>query len=250
MKKTKLFCLPYAGGSAAVFKKWATDLGDSIDMRALELSGRGKRTRESLYNNADEAVNDVYNMIAAEISDGAPYAVYGHSMGAMLAYEAAQKIRKNSLPAPLHLFFSGRGAPHLRSKREKLYHLMSEDEFKKEVLSLGGTPAEFFEYPELVEYLLPILKNDFKISETSQLNEVISPFEHPITVFTGKEETELEAEDVHGWMLHTKQVCNVHYFNGGHFFINEEAEAICSIMKKTIQEKLNDSHRTMRNTFS
>jgi medium-chain acyl-[acyl-carrier-protein] hydrolase len=234
MKKIKLFCLPYAGGSSIIYKKWQPLLPDDIELVAVELAGRGKRSNEPLYKDVAEAVEDVYSIITRDIYNAGDYAIYGHSMGAMLAYELAQKIRANNLPEPLHVFFSGRGTPHIKSKREKIYHTMDDKEFQKEILNLGGTPKEFFEYPELMDYLLPILKSDFKISETAVREKNIHPLNYDITVCTGKQEEELEAEDIHGWMLHTKQLCTVHYFNGGHFFINDEAEKIVDLISKTL----------------
>ena len=234
MKKVKLFCLPYAGGAAVIYKEWSTKLNAGTELIAIEYAGHGKRSNEPLYKDVTEAIEDVYHLIARQILDGLPYAIYGHSMGAMLAYEVVQKIRENNLPLPLHLFFSGRGAPHIKATKEKIYHELSDAEFQKEIANLGGTPKEFFEYPELMEYLMPILKNDFRISETAHLTTHINPFDFNITIFTGKEEEELEAEDIHGWMRHTSKTCLVYYFNGGHFFIREEWENIIDIIQKTI----------------
>jgi len=231
MSRTKLFCIPYAGGSAMIYKKWEGLLGDTIELIPIELAGRGKRSNDPLYQDVPEAVQDIFSVVSPKILDGKPYAFFGHSMGAMLAYEVIQKIRANYLPEPQHAFFSGRGAPHVKSNREKLYHEMEDDEFKREIMNLGGTPKEFFDYPELVDYLLPILKNDFKISEIAEKRQEIKPLNSEITVLVGKEEDELEAASVHGWMQHSKKMCTVHYFNGGHFFINDEAETITKIIK-------------------
>lgn len=229
-----LFCLPYAGGSAAIFNKWNSLVSREIRVVPVELAGRGGRMNEALYNTLNDAVDNVYNIIRKRIDNQQPYALFGHSMGALLAYKVVQRIRKEQLPEPIHIFFSGRGAPHSITRREKIYHTMEEEEFKRELLQLGGTPKEFFEHPELMEFLLPVLRNDFKLSETVLPVENIEPLDYDITVFVGKDEEGMVAEDVHGWRLHTKQLCIVHYFNGGHFFINDETERIVSI----INEKL------------
>jgi medium-chain acyl-[acyl-carrier-protein] hydrolase len=238
MSAIQLFCLPYAGGASMIFKKWERFMPEDIQLVPVEYAGRGRRSNEPLYKNVQEAVNDVYDIIARHIINGETYAIFGHSLGAMLAYETAQMITQNNLPPPLHLFFSGRGTPHLRCKREKVYHLMSEEEFQNEILNLGGTPKEFFEYPELLEYMLPVLRNDFKLSETASIKTDINPFDCEITVFIGKEEDEVEAENVHGWMLHSKRTCTVYYFNGGHFFINDEGEKLVEIMSRTLMNTL------------
>src|SRR6185369_7818116 len=111
MSKIKLFCLPYAGGSSMVFHKWKKYLNSEIELRAIELAGRGRRIHESMYQDRAEAVEDVFQLIKDEIRQS-PYALLGHSMGSLIAYEVAQKIRANKLPEPLHVFFSGSSAPH------------------------------------------------------------------------------------------------------------------------------------------
>lgn len=232
-EKIKLFCLPYAGGSSITYKKWSEFLPKSIVVFPIDLAGKGERAGEELYKNVDDAIADIYNIIINEISNDA-YAIFGHSLGAILAYEVVQKIKISNKRTPIHTFFSSRRAPHLNPKTEKKYHQMSDELFCKEIQSLGGTPIEFFQHPELIEYILPVLKNDFKLSETVVRNPLITPLDCSITVFMGKDEPSLEAEDVHGWMLHTKDICNVHYLNGGHFFINNETQKILRIINTTL----------------
>src|SRR6185295_19672066 len=96
-----------------------------------------------------DAVEDVFRLIKSEISHS-PYAIFGHSMGSLIAYELVQKIKARKLSGPIHAFFSGSCAPHLRDEK-KTYHLMNESDFRSEVIELGGTPPEFFEHPELID---------------------------------------------------------------------------------------------------
>jgi surfactin synthase thioesterase subunit len=231
-KKIRLFGFPYAGGSSAIFAKWKPYLDGGIELVPVELAGRGRRIHEAPYRNVDEAIEDVFQKIKADLFK-APYALYGHSMGAMIAYELACKIRHEGLPAPVHLFFSGRGAPHVNRKDKVKYHLLADSDFKEEIIQLGGTPPEFFEYPELVEVLLPLLKNDFKLAESDPSEGPIVPFEEGITVFAGKEE-DLTAEECDGWKWYSSRKCTVHYFNGGHFFLNEEIGQIIKVINQAI----------------
>lgn len=231
-KKFNLFCFPYAGGSSAVFNKWRQYLDKRIEMFAVELAGRGRRIYDPLYDSIEEAVEDVYKIVSG-LSDGTPYAIFGHSMGGIITYELAQKIRALKQPPPLHIFFSGRGAPHVPRDNDKMFHKMPEKEFKKEIIDLGGTPKEFFEHPELIDVLLPTLRSDFKIAETYEKSKDIKPLDYDITIFIGKEE-EVTAEQMHGWKEHTNKVCTVHYFEGKHFFINEKIEKIVKIINRTL----------------
>ena len=154
-------------------------------------------------------------------------------MGGIIAYELAYKIRDNNLPEPFHIFISGRGAPHVPDKDDEQYHLLPDDEFREKIVELGGTPKEFFDHPELLEVLLPMLKSDFKIAETYKHNGEVKPLSYDITVFIGKDE-EVSAEQMHGWREHTGKVCSIYYFEGEHFFIHEQTEKIVNIINTTL----------------
>ena len=227
--KVKLFCLPYAGGSSAIYYSWKKHLVPEIELVPLELAGRGSRIHETLYNDRAEAVEDVLRLIKGDIHTS-PYLLFGHSMGALISYELVQRIRESNLPPPMHIFFSGTSAPHLKDE-EKKYHLMDEEDFKQQVLELGGTPPEFFESPELLELFLPLLKNDFRLAETDIPRGEINPLDQNITVFQGKED-DLSTQQCEEWRRHTHGRCRLHYFEGGHFFLNEETEQITRIINE------------------
>ncbi len=234
MSKIKLFCFPYAGGSAQIFKKWKPYLNSQIELIPVELAGRGRRINDAFYKDISEAIEDVFQLINKEINH-VPYALFGHSMGGMISYRLAQKIRDKKRPNPLHIFISGRSAPHITDDDRKKFHLMNDDDFKREVIELGGTPPECFEHPEFLELFLPLLKNDFRLAETEMQDREIRPLENNITIFFGKEEN-LTAEQRHGWMKHTKQLCAIHYFEGGHFFLHNETKQVVNCINNTLFE--------------
>lgn len=233
MKRIKLFCFPFAGGSASSYNKWRHYLDRQVDLRSIELAGRGKRIYEPLYNNMAEAVNDVYEMIGPELSHGS-YAFFGHSMGAIIVYELARKIKINGLPQPQHLFFSGRGAPNVPAgEDEEIYYHLPDAEFKEKIIELGGTPKEFFEHPELLEVLMPMLRSDFKVAETYEHQGEVEPFDHDITILLGKDE-EVKAHEMHEWRSLTKKICTVHFFPGDHFFIFDHTEQVVNIVNQNL----------------
>lgn len=231
MNKIKLFCFPYAGGSSVVFHKWKPYLNSQIELVPVELAGRGRRIRDAFYKDVSEAIEDVFQLIKNEINER-PYALFGHSMGAMICYRLAQKIRAEKCPNPLHIFISGRSAPHVKGEDRKKYHLMNDDDFKREVIELGGTPPQCFEHPELLEFFLPLLKNDFRLAETETQDGEIYPLENNITVLFGKNE-KFTAEQRQGWMQHTRQRCTIQYFEGGHFFLLEETKRVVNCINNT-----------------
>jgi surfactin synthase thioesterase subunit len=184
-----------------------------------------------LYCGLTEAVEDLYRIIEKDI-DG-PYALFGHSLGGLLVYELARKIEGIGVKRPMHLFFSGRGAPCV-PREKKNYHLMEEEDFRNSVIDLGGTPPEIFDHPELLEVFLPILKNDFSLAETDPGDNGQTAFECGITVFLGKEDEWINDEQAGGWRRNTKGVCSIHYFNGGHFFLHDEMTGISNLIGSTL----------------
>lgn len=236
MRKVKLFCFPYAGGSAVVYNNWQDHLDGVARVYPVELAGRGTRIPEPFYGSMDEAADDVIERIKYDLSD-APYAFFGHSMGGAVAYKVAQKLRKKMYPQPLHIFFSGRGAPHIIRKDKEPYHTLPEDEFREKVLELGGTPEEFFQHPELMEVLLPLLRTDFKISWlfNHRFGEVKRPLDCDITVLIGKDD-DLNPEQIEGWKIHAGKKFKLHYFNGGHFYLNDprEREKMFAVLTHTL----------------
>lgn len=233
MLKIKLYCLPYAGGSAAIYDRWRNFLDSQIELEPIELAGRGRRFNDSLYGSLDDAVDDIFNLIKNEIHHQ-PYALFGHSFGASLSYLLVRKIKLLKLPEPKHIFFSGKGAPHLKDIEHKKFYLMDDEEFAKELIALGGTPPEFFQHKELTDFMLPILRNDFKLADVSLCNGEITPFNFDITVFLGKEEF-INAEQIDGWKQYTSKMCTVHHFNGGHFFLHKEINQITNIINQVLK---------------
>ncbi len=231
MKKYKLFCFPYAGGSAVIYNKWRPYLKPGIELIPVELAGRGRRIQDPLYKDIPELIEDVFQAVTNEMDD-TPYAFFGHSMGGMISFRLAQKMEDDGLPPPAHVFFSGRNAPNSKRLDKKIYHLMDDTQFKQEVMELGGTPPEFFEYPELVDLFLPLLRNDFRMSETD-IHAEIRPLDLNISVFLGKEDN-LTAEECDGWKYHGTRLCSLHYFNKGHFFLHDETEQIVKIINNVL----------------
>lgn len=236
MERIKLFCIPYAGGSSVVYEPWRILLSDHIELIPVELAGKGERAGEMLYNNVEEAIYDVFSFVSDRVNN-TPYAIFGHSFGAMFAYEVAKKMKVLKKQSPVHVFFSGRRPPHFQSARKDLYHLMPDEIFINEVQKLGGTPPEFFNYPELLEYMIPILKNDFKLSETAPVVTEIIPFDFNITAMTGKEDREVSVNDISNWNIHTIGTCHTCFFDGGHFFINGEREKVLNIINSSLMIK-------------
>jgi len=233
-KKIKLFCLPYAGGAAGLYDKWNAKLTNKIECCPIDLAGRGNRFTDKPYASLEAAVEDIYGRIKNDISKF-EYAVFGHSMGALLAYELIQKIQEKGENKPLHVFFSGRKPVHI-PKTEKFYRDMNDLEFQDAVLSLGVTPPEIFKNLELKEIFIPLLRSDFIIAETFVKRQTIIPLECNITALIGEEE-DISYEEAEQWKYHTTEKCSVHYIEGGHFFLLDQQQEVIDIINSNLGVK-------------
>ncbi len=233
------FCLPYAGGSEAIYYKWTKYLNPSIELSPIELKGRGKRYNEIFYETIDEAVEDILKNIKYRIIDN-DYAIYGHSMGSLLAYELYYKIKKQKLRKPIHIFFSGYKAPNIIRKKENIYTLPDYD-FIKKVIELGGTPEELSNNEELLDIFIPIIRNDFKILENYNYEKKEDKIECDVSILNGKQDS-INLEEILAWEKHVGKGFKVYSFEGDHFFINNNAKNINSIINSTLIEYIDNQY--------
>ncbi|MCK4259540.1 MAG: thioesterase [Halanaerobiales bacterium] len=223
MAQFKLFCFPYAGGSARFYKRWQQYLPPEIEIIPIDPPGRGRRFGQKFSESVDEMVEDIFEQVKDQLID-TDYAFFGHSMGAIMSQELTYKVMDSGLPAPLHLFLSGRGAPHIEDEDDEKTYLLPDDQFKAKLQKYGGTPTEILENPELMDIFIPILRADFKVCDIYEHSER-EPFDCGITSFSGLEE-KLTDEQVQGWQQYTKRKLKINKFPGGHFFIHDDKNTI------------------------
>lgn len=227
--KIKLVCLPYAGGSAAVFAPLKRHLDGGIDLQAMEYPGRGCRHQEPFYDSIRDAASDIAGRIS---SFNGPFAILGHSLGGLIGYETCRLLQTGGAKMPEHLFVSGKQAPHILIK-EKQVHEMSDEDFKREVMELGGTPEEVFQHPELSGYYLPILRADFRISELYSHRESAPLKGIPLTVLGGDRDM-ISPLQLAEWKRHTTGDFRVMMFSGGHFFIHHNFKAMAGVVNQAL----------------
>ena len=218
----RLFCFPYAGGAASIYRDWANKLPSSIEVHAVQLPGHGNRLREPLFKRVQPLVKSIAEELMPHL-DGA-FAFFGHSMGAIISFELAQLLRRENKPGPSHLFLSGRQAPHRTTKETPTYDL-PEPEFIEELRRMQGTPNEVLEHPELMSVLSPILRADLEICQTYEC-ESRPPLDCPITVFGGLQDEEVSREQLEGWRDYTTSTFTVRMFPGNHFFLHTSAPVL------------------------
>lgn len=233
MQRIRLFCIPYAGGSATVYQAWRAHLRDYVELFPIELAGRGHRRNVPLYRTFDEAVDDVYDAIRNQVDD-LPYALFGHSMGNWLAYELSHRIGMDGRRQPVHLFLSGRRAPTVPHVGPML-HTLPEPEFIDALVKLGGVSRELFEDKSMRELFLGIIRADLRITETYTYTDRGRLVDTPVTVLTGKGDHTIAVRDLFAWRPLVAGTCSICSVDGGHFFVAQNAEAVTKVVNDTLE---------------
>jgi medium-chain acyl-[acyl-carrier-protein] hydrolase len=228
--RVRLFCFPYAGGSALIFRRWPEQLSPAVEVCPVLLPGRGPRRREPAFMDLHGLVEALLPVMAEHLDR--PFALFGHSMGGAIAFELARRLRRAYGVEPRHLFISGRRAPHLPDVEQPIYNL-PEPEFREELRRLNGTPAEVLEHPELMEMLMPLLRADISVSQTYACEERPS-LTCPVTVFGGTRDVYDEPAGLEAWREHTAGPFDLRMFDGDHFFINTEQPRIIRLIEDAL----------------
>jgi len=226
----RLFCFPYAGGSSLSFRSWRDRLPDTIGIYPIELPGRGLRIQESPMATLHPLIYKLAPSLSPFLDK--PFAFFGHSMGAVIAFELTRYLRKQRQPQPVRLCVSGRCAPQVPPITPPIHNL-PEPEFLAALRHLNGTPKEVFENPELLALALPILRADFSVVETYTYTDD-DPLQCPISVFGGREDPETTIAFLEAWKLQTTETMALHLFAGDHFFIHSHFDELLAVLKQDL----------------
>jgi medium-chain acyl-[acyl-carrier-protein] hydrolase len=227
----RLFCFPYAGGAAAIYRQWSKLL-PSYQIVPIEFPGHSSRIEERLFRRIDPLVEEIVGNFLPKFEEQ-PFAFFGHSMGALVAFEVARKLAARHHIAPTCLFVSGRRAPHLKSGGARVYDL-HEDGLVGELRRLNGTPREILESQELLQLLLPAVRADFELIHTYKYCALPS-LSCPIVAFGGSEDGETPRKELDAWRLHTRRSFSLHMLPGDHFFQHSAQELLLQIIGQELR---------------
>ena len=225
----RLFCLPYAGGGASIYRPWAEALPDWVEVCSVQLPGREERIAEPAYRQVGRLLPELVERLRPYLDR--PVAIFGHSMGAVIAYEVTRALTLEG-NAPVHLIVSGQRAPFLPLQRPTSYHL-SDADFQQRLRELNGTPAPILQEPELMKMVLPLLRCDFELSETYR-RERAEPLDCPITALGGLQDAEVEPDGVEAWREVSRGPVDVHMLPGDHFFVHSQRAAVLQIVERSL----------------
>lgn len=231
--RVRLFCFPHAGSGGSVFHAWGGDFPPDVEVAAAVLPGREQRAKESPETNLNLLVGRVADAIAPALDR--PFALFGHSLGALAAFELARELRRRGLPTPRHLFVAARPAPQDPPPDGPL-HRLPHDEFVAEVCRrFNGIPAVVLREEELMRMFVPILRADFALVETYRYRQE-PPLGCPLTAFAGTSDRTAAPAALDRWREHTAAAFTLRVVEGEHFFLQTARTQVTSAIREALAE--------------
>jgi len=227
--RARLLCFPHAGGGVAPFYRWSSWLPPDIQLSPVKLPGREDRLREPAVDELPRLVESIGEAIDPCL-DG-PFAVVGHSMGALLAFELARRWRRLDRRMPVCLFLAACPAPQLPPKLESI-HRLPESEFLRMLQDrYQGIPQEIASNKELMHLLLPTLRADFRLVETYEYHQE-PPLDCPILALAGDDDRHVTPAEVSAWREQTTGGFSLRILTGGHFFVHQTPGSVVQILAR------------------
>ncbi|MBV9927177.1 MAG: thioesterase [Acidobacteria bacterium] len=228
----RLFCFPYAGGSAQIYRQWPASLPAAVEVCPVQLPGRGNRLLEPPFTTMAEVVAYLSDAVGPFLDK--PFAFFGHSMGAVISFELARSLRRARGVEPRHLFVSGRRAPQLPRTRPPI-HQLPAPELIEELRRLNGTPREVLANAELMQLMLPVIRADFAVVSSFRYTAE-PPLGCPITALGGLQDEDVPREHLEAWREQTSAACTVRMFAGDHFFLQSAEPLLLRVLARDLQQ--------------
>jgi medium-chain acyl-[acyl-carrier-protein] hydrolase len=231
--RLRLFCFPYAGGGALVFRTWPQALPDEVEVCSIQLPGREDRLREPPLSHIPKIVQHLEQALLPALDR--PFAFFGHSLGAVIGFELARRLRPRY--RPVHLFVAGRHAPQLPDLRPHIHQLPDADFLRTLQQRYQGIPREVLQHAELVELLLPVLRADLTAVETYTYTDG-EPLGCPISAFGGLQDRNASRAQLAAWGEQTRHSFSLEMFPGDHFFLNNAPVPLLRAISKHLNTYL------------
>lgn len=236
----RLFCFPWAGVAATVYRQWPAGLPDSLEVCGVQPPGRGNRLREAPVPSIADLVDALLPELLPQLD--LPFAFFGHSMGAVLASEVTRALAARGGPLPRHLVVSGRRAPHVPSP-DAPFHTWPDGAFLAEIQRrYGGIPPELMEQPDVLALLLPCMRADMTALEKYAPGPR-PPMSVPITVFGGADDPLAPREHLEAWRAETTGPFRLREFPGGHFYLEPRRTDLLADLSATLAPMLSTATR-------
>ena len=227
--RIRLFCLPYAGGSAVMFRDWPEAFGGAVEVIAVELPGRGSRFADTLLRDVRALATGAAEALFPHLDR--PFAVFGHSFGALVSFELARELGRAGIE-PACLFASASRAPYLPTRR---YLSALPDEALVDYLrKLNGTPAEILQDHHLLEFLLPIVRADLAADEAYAVPPKAA-LDCPIVALGGRDDPVVRSQEIAAWAEATRAEFDLRMFPGDHFFVRASWPLVAAVIEQRLR---------------
>lgn len=232
-----MICFPHGGGGPQIYREWARIMPDNIEVLALNLPGRGSRQREPAIRKMDDLATAIVEALQNHLDK--PLAFFGHSVGALVCFETARRMRMVGRSLPIRLLVSAHKAPHDSLEQAATYNL-PDAELLQLICEFGMVPSDALDNKELVELILPSIKADFEVSETyAYSNEEALPLPCPISAFGGKKDAIVSEKALEAWKGYTANF-SMHMYDGDHFYTQSHQDRLLSDIQTILLEDLKD----------
>jgi pyochelin biosynthesis protein PchC len=236
--EVRLICLPHAGGSASFYLPVARSLTPDVEVIAAQYPGRQDRRREAFRSSIGELADELADAVRPWCDR--PIALFGHSMGATVAFELARRLERRDDVALLRLFASGRRAPSL--PHDDGVHRKDDDGLLRELRALDGTASAILHDEEIMRMALPAIRADYRAAETYEYDGG-TPLTTPITVLTGDADPKTSPDQAAAWRQHTEGDFTLETYPGGHFFLTDHVAAILTLIRAELTRALPSRRR-------
>jgi medium-chain acyl-[acyl-carrier-protein] hydrolase len=234
--RARLFCFPHAGGGASAFREWAGLVPAGVEVCAVQPPGRENRLREPPLTALPPLVVEAAAALLPWLD--LPFAFFGHSLGALAAFEVARQLRRQGAPTPTWLFAAGCEAPQRLRPADPPLHALPRERFLAELRRLEGTPEAVLNSAELLDVLLPLLRADFAVLETYRYRPEL-PLACPITAVGGVEDRQISRDDLAAWGEQTAAGVEMHLLPGGHFFPRTACAGLLELLNVPLRSLVN-----------
>jgi medium-chain acyl-[acyl-carrier-protein] hydrolase len=226
----RLFVLPPAGGGSFIYHGWDEATPANVKVCPVHLPGRGGRLHEPAFTRLAPLVRSLGQAMSPYFNKR--FALFGHSMGALVIFELSRYLRNEYGVEPQALFVSGGRAPDVPEGRKD--YLLPDGEFVEMLRELNGTPAEILDNQEALQLLLPVIRADFEVIQTYEYSEG-RPLSSPIVAFGGTSDAGTPQEVIRPWSRHTTGSFSLTMLPGGHFFIDESRSELLRLLSRELQ---------------